>query len=142
MHLHRRIARGTLLEHPGLAHLLLEQLRAHASHAVILVDVDPLLRDEFAEDSLDQLTVHVGLGLHPLDRPSLVDEQREQLSTDVLALGREPVAEGVENARDVSGHRPALVAVEVLTRHNHAFLIVCKVLWTHPDWGARSKRYD
>ena len=88
VHLRRRSA---LLEHPGLAHLLLEQLRAHASHAVILVDVDPLLLDEFAEDSLDQLTVHIGLDLHPLDGPRPVDEQREQLSTDVLALGREQV---------------------------------------------------
>lgn len=86
VHLHRRIARGTLLEHPGLTHLLLEQLGAHASRTVILVDVDPLLLDEFAEDDLHQLPVHLGLDLYPLDGPRPVDEQREQLSTDVLAL--------------------------------------------------------
>ncbi len=91
MHLHRRIARGTLLEHPGLTHLLLEQLGAHASRTVILVDVDPLLLDEFAEDDLHQLPVHLGLDLHPLDGPRPVDEQREQIFADVLALGREQV---------------------------------------------------
>ncbi len=115
--LHHGSARGALLEHPGLAHLLLEELRAHVGRPLVLVDVNPLLLDEFVEDDSDQLTMNDGPGLHPLDGPSLVGEQRKQLSTGVPVLGRELVAEGAEDARHVSDHCPTLVAVEVLTRH-------------------------